>query len=198
MKGFTLLEVLLTMGIMAVITILVTLFGIDILQLQTTLNDSVAKQQEVTIAAATIMRELRSPVTSANGSYAIESASSVSLNFYGEVDGDVAVEKVRYFFSGTTLKRGVTDPSGNPATYPPANEVTKDLVLDVLFSPISTKSLFVYYGNDYTGTQPPLAAPINPQTIRLIQLTIISDKTPTDIKGRFEYSSIEKIRTLSQ
>jgi len=140
--------------------------------------------------------EVRSMGPSSNGSYPIESASETSFTFYTDIDGDGAFERVRYFVSGSSLRRGIIEPVGNPATYPLINETVKDVTTNVILPPVASQSLFTYYDQNYTGSQMPMSSPIDVNRIRLIKATITSDRTPQDIKNRTDYSSTMLIRNL--
>ena len=195
-KGFTLIEVLIAMSILSGIVFVVSMFGLDIFTFQIFLGDVFAMQQEINLTLTSMGLEVRAMGPSANGSYPIESASADSLTFYSDVDGDSVFERVRYFVSGTILKRGIIEPSGNPAVYNLASETSTDVVANVVLPPVAAQSLFLYYDQNYTGDQAPLSLPIDVNKIRLIKVTVTADKTPQDMIGRIDYSSTMLIRNL--
>ncbi len=194
--GFTLIEVLIAMSILSGIVFIVSMFGLDIFSFQIFLGDVFTMQQEINLTLTSMGIEIRATGPSANGSYPIESASSNSLTFYSDIDGDNVFERVRYFVSGANLKRGVIEPSGNPAVYNLANEVSTDVVKNIILPPAASQSLFLYYDQNYIGTQAPLPLPIDVNKIRLIRATVTADKTPQDLIGRIDYSSTMLIRNL--
>lgn len=195
-KGFTLIEVLIAMSILSGIVFIVSMFGLDIFNFQIFLGDVFTMQQEINLTLTAMGLEIRAMGPSGNGSYPIESASSESLTFYSDVDGDNVFERVRYFVSGSTLKRGIIEPTGNPAVYNLASEVSTDVVKNIILPPSASQPLFIYYDQNYTGSQAPLPLPIDVNKIRLIKATITADKTPQDQIGRTDYSSIMLIRNL--
>ncbi len=195
-KGFTLIEVIVTMAILSGVILVINMFGIDIFNFQLFLGDVFTIQQEINLTLTSMGIEVRAMGPSANGSYMIESASDTSLVFYSDIDGNGAFDRVRYFASAGILKKGVIKPTGNPALYPPANETISDLVNNVILPPTASQSLFYYYDHNYTGTQPPLPLPIDVNKIRLVKVTITADKKPQDINSRFDYSSVMLIRNL--
>ena len=195
-KGFTLIEVLIAMSILSGIVFVVSMFGLDIFTFQIFLGDVFTMQQEINLTLTNMGLEVRAMGPSANGSYPIESASDNSLTFYSDVDGDSVFERVRYFVSGAILKRGITEPSGNPTVYNLANEVSTDVVANVILPPVASQSLFSYYDQNYTGDQAPLSLPIDVNKVRLIKVTVTADKTPQDSIGRIDYSSTMLIRNL--
>ncbi|MDO8496856.1 MAG: prepilin-type N-terminal cleavage/methylation domain-containing protein [bacterium] len=195
-KGFTLIEVLIAMSILSGIVFIVSMFGLDIFSFQVFLGDVFTMQQDISLTLTSMGLEIRATGPSANGSYPIESASSDSLTFYSDIDGDSAFERVRYFVSGTTLKRGIIEPSGNPAVYNLANEISTDVVKNIILPPSASQPLFSYYDQNYTGDQVSLSLPIDVNKIRLIRATVTADKTPQDLVGRIDYSSTMLIRNL--
>ncbi|OGM96296.1 MAG: hypothetical protein A3B86_04100 [Candidatus Yanofskybacteria bacterium RIFCSPHIGHO2_02_FULL_38_22b] len=196
MRGFTLIEILISITILSGIVFIVGMFGLDIFNFQIFLGDAFTIQQEISLTLTNMGIEVRSIGPSANGSYPIESASDSSIVFYSDIDGDTIFERVRYFVSGGYLKRGIIEPVGSPANYPLENEKVKDLTANVILPPISSQSLFIYYGLNYDGSQNPLSAPVDVNQIRLIKATVTADRTPQDIKSRLEYSSMMMIRNL--
>lgn len=194
--GFTLIEILIGIGILSGIVAVISIFSFDIFSLQLFLGDTFIIQQEINLTLTNMAIEVRAMGPSANGSYPIESASSKSLAFYSDVDGDSVFERVRYFVSGSSLKRGIIEPTGNPAIYVSTDEVSKDVVSNVVLLSTASQSLFVYYEQDYTGNQPAMSHPININRVRLIRATITADRTPQDLRGRVDYSTTMLIRNL--
>lgn len=195
-KGFTLIEVLIAIGILSGIIFVVSVFSLDVFNFQIFLGDTFAIQQEINLTLVSMGTEVRAIGPSVNGSYPIEAASSTSFTFYSDVDGDNVFERVRYFVAGSILKRGVIEPTGNPATYPLADETTKDVVNNIILPPIASQSLFLYYDKNYTGAQAPLPASIEINKIRIVKVTITADRNLQDRQGRFNYSSTMMIRNL--
>ena len=184
------------MAILSGIVLIISMFGLDIFKFQIFFSDTFTMQQEIGLTLTEMGVEIRGMGPSANGSYLIESASATSLVFYTDKDGDSQFDIVRYFVSGSTLRRGVIKPTGNPAIYPSADEVIKDVVSNVILPPIASQSLFLYYDQNYTGTQAPITSPVSVNQVRLIKATISTDRTPQDKMARTEYSSTMMIRNL--
>jgi len=195
-KGFTIIELLVALGIMSGIVFVIGAFGLDLFDFQIFLSDIFIMQQEINQTLLSMGVEIRGMGPSANGSYPIESASPASFTFYSDVDGDGAFERVRYFVAGNILRRGLIEPVGNPASYPTASESFKDMVHDVILPPTASASLFIYYDENYTGTQASLPVPIDVNRVRLLKATITADRTPQDPEGKFYYSSVMLMRNL--
>ena len=138
-------------------------------------------QTDARKALKVMSSEIRSISPSDNGSYAIALAATSTVTFYEDIDNDNSKEQVRYFKSGTNLKKGVIQPTGT--IYNPANEVVTNLVSDLVNS--SSSPIFYFYDKNYDGSTAPLSYPINIPSVRLIKINIFIDKdinkSPTPI-----------------
>jgi prepilin-type N-terminal cleavage/methylation domain-containing protein len=175
-KGFSLAEIIISVAILALVGATVSIFQKDVFSLSTNLQSSLNAQLEARHLIKTIVSELRKTSTSANGTYPIELASSTGITFYTDVGNNGTVDKVRYYLSGKTIKKGVIAPTGNPAVYNAGSEVTTTLLNYVVAS--STKPIFQYYTSSYSGTTSPLTIPPDISTIRLVKITVIIDTDP--------------------
>ncbi len=175
-KGFTIIELLISIAIITALTVSVTSFQRDVFYLNNTLQSSLNAQLDARHVVKIAVAELRKASPSSLGAYPIELASSTGITFYSDIDSDGQKEKVRYYLSGTTIKKGVIAPSGNPLTYSSANEKTTTLINSVVAS--TTVPLFQYYSSTYTGTTSPLSIPVDVSTVRLIKITVIIDNNP--------------------
>ncbi len=173
-QGFTLVEILITIFIITLIGLAVVNFQIDIFSLNKISSDSLNAQTDARKALKVMSAELRSMSPSNNGSYAMALTATSSLTFYMDNDSDNLKEQIRYFQSGTNLKKGVIKPSGTPLTYNGANEVITNLVSDLANS--SSTPIFYFYDTNYDGTTAPLSTPINIPSVRLIKINIFIDK----------------------
>jgi len=110
------------------------------------------------------------------------------------VDSDGVKDRVRYFLSGSTIKRGVLAPSGSPLAYVDANEELTILISGFVSS--STLPLFQYYGATYTGASPPLSLPVDTSSVRLIKITVIIDTDPVHSPAPIIVTSQVNLRNL--
>ncbi len=136
--------------------------------------------------------ELRVASVSSIGSYPVEAASSTEVIFYTHLDADTLVERVRYFFSGRILKKGVIKPLGNPLVYNPVNEIITEIAHDV----VTATSKFSYYGADFSGSEPPLASPINIVSIKLVSFALTLEEDPNASPVPFSIESKVSLRNL--
>lgn len=191
-KGFTLVEVLFVVAILAIIMIPLTRFQVDVFFHNTFMQNSLTAEAEARTALKNMIKELRSMSQSNTGTYPIELASSTAITFYTDTDGDGVKDRVRYFVSAKILKKGVLKPTGAPYQYVSANEKLSNVVYDVSTS----TAIFSYYDKNYSGTSTPLAYPINVSAVRLIGSRIEIDKDPNKPPAPMIFESQVSIRNL--
>ncbi len=193
-KGFTLVELLVSISIFIVVLWISSLFQRDIFFYNPNLQSSLNAQLDARHLVKVMIAELRKTSPSDNGVYPIELATSTALTFYSDVDGNGSVEKVRYFLSGSSLRRGVITPTGNPAVYNSGSEQLTTLVNSIVSS--STLPIFQYYSSSYAGTSSPLSIPVDIPSVRLIKITVIIDSDPNRSPVQIVVSSNVSLRNL--
>jgi prepilin-type N-terminal cleavage/methylation domain-containing protein len=174
--GFTLIEAMIVIFIMAVVGVAISNFQRDVFSTNKFLSGRLTEQDEARRALKTVTAEIRPLSPSSIGSYPIAQASPTSFTFYSDIDADALKEQIRYFLDGTTLKKGVIKPSGSPLTYNPANEQITELIHYVVNG---ATPVFSYYDKNYDGTTPSLSQPIDILAVRLVQVTIIVNQDPS-------------------
>lgn len=192
-KGFTLIEIVVAMGIVSGIILIVTMFSMDIFDFGIFLGDNLSAQRELQLTLRVMTSEIRAMASSANGSYAIESATADSLTFYSDIDGDGSTERIRYFLQGNILKKGIIKPIGNPLAYLSADEKISEQVHNIYNG---TGNIFFYYNSVYSGSEPALSQPVDISAVRFIKADITVDKNPVDSKARVNFSTSVNIRNL--
>jgi len=135
-------------------------------------REQVDVQNEIRRTMETVQSSIREMLPSQNGSFAIEEAGQTEFIYFANVDEDEEIERVRLFLSGDELQRGITDPVGNPATYPAANEVVSTVARYIHQS----GDIFAYYDETYTGSEAALPFPVNPTDVHLIRISFLVDK----------------------
>ncbi len=189
--GFTLIEVLFVIAIVVFSGLVVSNFQKEIFQSGSRVQKSLISEEGGRKIIRNIVSEIRTMNFSAVGGYPIESASSNSLVFYSDVNGDGNMDRIRYFVDGAVLKRGVTFPSGSPLTYSGQPENISSVISGLL-----SGSVFFYGDTNFLGESDYLIEPINIPLIRLIGIKV---KINLDSSGKtipFEMSSKVSIRNL--
>jgi prepilin-type N-terminal cleavage/methylation domain-containing protein len=193
-KGFTLIELLISVAIISLLTVTVSTFQKDVFFLNFSLQGSLNAQLDARHIVKVIITELRETGPSALGAYPIAVANPTNITFYSDIDNDGLKDRVRYFLSGTDLRRGIVSPSGSPLTYNDVNEKLSTLVSGYIAS--TTNPLFQYYPASYDGTTAPLSQPVNIQSIRLIKVTAIINKDPNRNPAPIIVTSQVNLRNL--
>lgn len=179
-KGFALIEILVGISIFTVLAIAVVAFVINNSENQRILFTASDREHQLRRALEFFVDEVRNVSTASTGSYGIESAADQSFIFYTNLDSDILRERVRYFLDGTDLKKGTIKPSGVPLAYDSGDEVVVVLVPNVTNG---ANPLFNYYDSSFTGTEDPLAQPVTPGDVRLINLSLTVDEDPNRPPG---------------
>jgi hypothetical protein len=192
--GLTLVEVLVSLGILVFIGLGISTFGRDIFSLNSGLQNNLNAQFEGRKVLKTIITELRSASPSSLGSYPILQAGTSSLIFYSNIDADAYKERLRYFLDGTELKRGVIKPSGNPLTYSSGSEEVRTIINNVRNG--TSTPVFLYFDSQYTGTSSPLSEPVSVTDIRLIKIDVMIDKDLNRHPGPINISSQGTLRNV--
>lgn len=197
-KGFTLIEILVAMGIFTGLAVLVSTFGKDIFVNNTFIQNSLVVESEARGALKRAIAELRAASPSSNGLYPLAVADKNTITFFSDIDKDGLRERVRYFVatstSSSSFKRGVIKPTGAPSVYVEANELLSTVVHDIV-NPTSTP-VFAFYDDTYNGTSSPLAWPVDVSTVRLVKMTIMVDTNPARSPTVMTFTSQVTIRNL--
>jgi len=194
-RAFTLVEMMFAISIALVLGFLISNFAKNIINFNASSQASMTAQLEGRSILNTMVTELRSTAPSAQGSYAIESASTSSIVFFYDVNGDNATDRIRYFIDtpSRTLKRGLTLASGAPPGYTGSTETFTTLISDI--SNGSTP-MFDYYDKNFTGTSSPLTMPVSISDIRLVKVTAKIEHDPNRSPSVLTVSSLATLRNL--
>ena len=193
-KGFTLLELLVAMGIFSLVILAGTQIFIDGLRYNTIIWDQLQGQTDGRRAVKEVVDIVRKAEESSIGGYPIVLAEDTELILYANVDNDSYREKVRFWLNDTVLKRGITKPSGDPLGYDGIENVVE--IAHYIVNNIQGTPLFMYYGEDFTGSQDALLTPADAGSIRVVKIQLEiekdADKTPVPL----HVESVVSVRNL--
>lgn len=192
-RGFTLIEVVVVMGILGLISVSVGKFAVDVFGLNSYTTGSLTVSQDARNLLRIMTREIRAAAPSENGAFPLVAVSSSTISFYSDVDGTGQRDLVRYYLSSTTLIKGVIAPTGNPLTYVAGNEQTSIVMSDVRNG---TTSIFTYYDNTYAGTSSPLSYPVAIQSVRLVRIDLTLDANADRSPDKKTFTTQVSIRNL--
>ena len=174
-KGFSLVEMLVVIGILGIVGLALSNFQVDVWRQNAAQQSALEAEGELRNTLRQFMHDVRGASQSNTGSYAVELASNTALTIYSDVDGDVNRERVRYRLVNGTVTRGTTKPTGSPASYLDANESIQTMVRSVA----TATTRFDYFDGSYMGTTSPLTVPVDHSRVRFIRFTIAVDKDPS-------------------
>ena len=192
-SGFTLVEVVITMAIVMIVGVLFMRLSQDITSSALRFTNSLVTQQSIQSTLQTMVPEIRSAAQSNDGAYAISVAATSTFEFYSDVDRDGLFDRVRYFLSSTTFKKGVIKPTGSPLTYATSSEVLQDLVENV----IPGSQIFSYYDKNATSSgSTALPSPIDPVQVKTIKITLVANQGTSSTPSIVGVETSATIRNL--
>jgi len=193
-KGMTMIEVLVAIGLfLLLITGVVELMiwgnhGKDVV------FEQLSTQNEGRKVVQDFVNDLRRANASSIGAYPLETANSQEIVFYSNVDTDNWRERIHYFLDGTTLKRSVIKPSGNPLTYDTSTESALDVVHDVANG---SDPIFYYYDQNYQGSDTSsMSYPIDTAAVRMVGIKLLLEEKPNVAPAPFSIEAKTDIRNL--
>ncbi|MBN1585331.1 hypothetical protein JW899_03110 [Candidatus Uhrbacteria bacterium] len=192
LSGFTVIEALVTLALAMAIGLAALTFQKDIYVLNDGLSSSLTAQGQLRQALRLMTTHLRMASPSSTGAYPIAEADSSRVAFYSDIDGDGVFERVRYFLDGTTLRQGLTEPTGDPLAYDPDSET----VIDIVDGIQAGTDVFGYHDGSYDGLTPALDEPVDISRIRLIRLTLAVHRPSARQSGPITMSSVVMLRNL--
>jgi len=194
-KGFTLLEIIVAMGLFSIV-----IFGIFALfeassKANKNVWESSSVQNEASKAMQTVVDELRAANYSTVGGYPIASATGTEIIFYVNIDSDILVERIHYFVENDTFKKGVTKPTGTLLYSYGSTEQVTELVHN-LKTPLET--IFTYYGETYNDADDftVLTYPIILPDVRMVGITLQLKQNSTPNAPVFEVQTKVQVRNL--
>lgn len=192
--GFTIVEVAITLAVVAFVAILFMNFSRDITDTTLRFSRSLTTQQEIQQTLQLMMPEIRSAAQSNTGGYPIVQATTSTLVFYSDIDRDGLFERVRYFEEGNVFKKGVITPIGNPLSYSTSTEEVRELVNNL----ISGNQIFSYYDLNATSSESnALLSPIDILDIRMIKVNLVANQGTTStisLVGSQDQATIRNLR----
>ena len=171
MKGFTLVEVVVAIGIFSVIIVAVGLFEVNIFSYQRNVSGSFTAVQDSQVILKTLARDIRMASQGSDGSYALQTVATSTLSFFADINNDGLKERIRYSLINSKLYRTTLVPTGSPLTYS-GTESTSTVLTDVVNA--TSTPVFSYFSGVYIGTTTsPLPDPISPNVVRLVQINLV-------------------------
>lgn len=194
-RGFSLVEMIVAIGIMSLVMAGVSLYFVRIWPLQKFAIDSSQAQLKASQSVTALVGMLRNMRQSDSGEYALKNAGNEEVAFFADRDGDGVVERVRIFRDGTDLKMGIIEPSGNPMVYLVAQETVQTFVTDVRNGSGTYSSTLFHY---FDGGNQELTGNFSISSVRMVSVDIYIDINPSSSPEAAHFESFASIRNLSE
>ncbi len=194
-SGFTLVELLVAIGITVLIGIMASQMIISSFRDNAIIWEQLKTQSEGRTVLNRVVNTVRRAEQSSVGGYNIAAASANDVTFYANIDEDNFREQVRFYLSGTTLYQSTVKPSGSPLTYVTSTATVVALAENIMNSSYGTP-VFEYYDESYSGVESPMVEPIDIPSIRMIRVQIELEKDPTEIPVPLRVESMVQVRNL--
>ncbi len=179
-NGYTLIEMMVVIGIIAII--FPALF-LGIQSLYHTHAYTFARAQALSEAdkgLKEMLGDIRSATYAEDGSLPVASIGTSSLIIYTDTGSDRRAERVRYFFDGTTIKKGVITPTAT-SSYPTTNEIVQTLVQHTANQTLNIP-LFTYYDANGNELDPAFDSILEVERIKVtLPIHILFDGTQAGV-----------------
>jgi hypothetical protein len=192
-RGIGIIDLVVGIGLFVVASFLIWQFESSVFGFNATAYDSMSEEADALKFINTWASEVRSMQPGETGAYPIVTSATNSMIFYSDYDGDGTIERIHYYRSGNTLKKGIIEPTVNPPAYH-GTEVSVDEVHDLS----GLAPIFEYYDDSYNGsaTATPLVQPVNNPDIRLVKMTLTVDHLPGRPPGPIQVTTQVTMRNL--
>lgn len=183
-KGITLVELIVTTGLVVILTLVVTVLLVRSISAYRYNQKSVSLQED----AAKVMREFEYSARAATEVTVANVDELVYLRFFDLTSPSPT--QVRFYVYGTQLKMGKTEPAGVEPniTYPSENEIVTMLVDNLQ----NTTTVFNYF--DELNNQ--LASPINVPAIKMTEIIVTLDDDPDNTPAAITERTMVQFRNL--
>ena len=189
-RGMTLIEVVVSVGIIAVIMVVISQSVIYFYRANRTTFEESYQITSAQKGIAVMIKDLRESEYGDNGAYPLESIASSSVTFYSDVDRTAPVERIKYQLLGTSLTRTIRNSVGTPPTYTGA--ISTSTISDYVRNIGDNVPVFRYY--DAAGTEVTSQAKI--ADVVSVSVSVVVDITPIHAPGEFTLRSGATIRNL--
>ncbi|XKT75258.1 MAG: type II secretion system protein J [Patescibacteria group bacterium UBA2103] len=190
MRGFSLIETVVTISLMSVALLALSMVIVFFYRTNANVLEQSAAISSARRGIENAMKDLREATVAADGSFAIASAGPNSITFYADVDKDNSVERVRYDLASEVLTRYTLQATGTPPTY--SGQETSEIISDNVRNAIFVQNVFQYF--DIDGNE--LSSSPSPLDIKFVTATIIVNVNPTRAPEEFTLTSSATLRNL--
>lgn len=198
-RGFSLIEVVIVVALAVGVLFVIISLRENVGNLENIITQKLESRQDIEQVFQIMTTEIRSASPASNGAYAIETATTSSIIFYSDVDGDKIYERVRYFLATSTVVtstvyKGVIEPIGNPLQYVTSSEIISTAIKNYVKS--TSTDFLAYYDANYTGSEPAMSSTTDVVKIRIVKVSVYADVVPGKAPRPAFFSSFVSVRNL--
>lgn len=190
-RGYTLLEMLMVVSIS---TIVMGVIVSSILYFYRSNTNTLEQALQIDNARRGItqgVRDIRETTYGDDGAYPIVAFATSTFTFYSDIDRDSSTERVRFFLEGSTLKKGVTNPTGTPVSYDSGNEQVS-IISEYVRNNFQNLPVFRYY----TASSTEITSFATTTGIAFVEINLIVNVNPDRLPGEFTLRSSATLRNL--
>jgi prepilin-type N-terminal cleavage/methylation domain-containing protein len=178
-KGFSLIEIIITVAILTLITGTIGLFQSNIFSINSVINQNLNKQSIGRAFVKDFVFELRNATTSQTGDYPLVFAGTNTIIFYSNYDKENDIEKIHYVLDGLDFKKFVIKPD-EQNVYSDENKILVKEVANIELGDMeSPENIFEFYASSTNGSFDRISMS---QPINLLEVRLIKIKLPTNPK----------------
>jgi len=174
-RGITLIEILISISISAVVSLLIAQFFFSTIRYSKTISSHLDATYYGKKIVSIIKQELHRNTASATGEYPVHLANNYEIVFFTKLPNFTQTAKVRYWLEDRTLYKSITPFSEETTSYQPEDAVTQTIMTNCANIEADIP-LFLFYSRevDIHNTEP-LAVPAIQTSIGLVQTTLLLD-----------------------
>lgn len=193
LKGMSLVELIVAVGIMAIVLSGMTVFLSSVWKTQLFTMRTGEASLTASRGVEGMVDLIRNAQTGADGSFPVARATGTEFSFFADENHDGKIERIHLFYDAAAkaVKYGVTDPTtATPPTYPASDGSVSNVAVSVANS--GSQPVFTYYdsSNGSLPSSPTLS------DVRMVHVSIFIDPDPSPNSNTVEISSFASLRNL--
>jgi prepilin-type N-terminal cleavage/methylation domain-containing protein len=190
-RGYTIVEMLVVIAVATIVLALITDSILSFYRSNTSTFEQAVQVDEARRGVDRLVRDLREVAYADTGNFPLATISTTSISFYSDVDRDYSAELVRYYLSGTVLRKGIINATGTPPAYNPADEQIT-VISQYVRNGLQSLPIFRYYNASSTE----IAAGTGTTSIKYIRIDLVVNVDPNRLPGEFTLRSNAALRNL--
>ncbi len=192
-KGFTLMEIVVVIGITGIVMAMISTLLTDSFRMQRVAVEKASVGEECQRALSGVEKDMISMIEGENGAFPLALAESNQIIFYSDTDLDGTVEKIKISKNSKIITKEIFEPVNE--IYP--ESATNTVNISSHFSQEVGDNIFAYYGSDFSGTQNPISDPISESDVRVAKISMICAlEENVESNSKIVFSTLVKLRNL--